>query len=44
MQLLHPLCAGLDVHKKTVSDCILVANAHVKRCGPGPTYATTSSR
>lgn len=40
MQLLHPRCAGLDVHKKTVSVCILLADGSGPRRSQVRTFAT----
>ena len=31
MQVLHPRCSGLDVHKATVAACVLVAEGQTKQ-------------
>ena len=30
IQIVHPVCCGLDVHKKKISACLITIDEHVK--------------
>jgi transposase len=42
MEVLYARCAGLDVHKKTVSVCVVIRQEHGKTHKEFRTYATTT--